>query len=332
VLLTHCIDGKRRFHGATRPLTWKSRCGDHTGRVSQEKSSVVLLHGQPGSGSDWREVIARLPVTVQCVAADRPGYRSSPHRAAGLLGNAEIVLADLDRAGIEQAVLVGHSYGGGVALTAAALAPHRVRGLVLVASIGPGAVTGWDRLLAAPWAGPVCAVTAWSLTPWLVRAHLSTLQRIRRRPLDHDEWVNFHIWGNARYAHGAMWRTFLTEQRDFVHGIDALDTVITQVRAPSLILADPADTLIPVATAHALNDRLPGSQLQLVAYGGHPGRQPRHPRYHHAQPRRTDGMARTAFAPTPISSIHNGRVEVRYRCRFIDAFTVSSAASERGHE
>ncbi len=46
-------------------------------------------------------------------------------------------------------------------------------------------------------------------------------------------------------------------------------TVITQVRAPSLILADPADTLIPVATAHALHDRLSGSQLQLVAYGGH---------------------------------------------------------------
>ncbi len=133
-LLTHCIDGKRRFHGAARALTWKGRCGDHTGLVGKEKSSVVLLHGQPGSGSDWREVIARLPVTVECVAADRPGYRSSPHRAAGLLGNAEIVLADLDRAGIEQAVLVGHSYGGGVALTAAALAPHRVRGLVLVAA------------------------------------------------------------------------------------------------------------------------------------------------------------------------------------------------------
>ncbi len=66
-----------------------------------------------------------------------------------------------------------------------------------------------------------------------------------------------------------MWRTFLTEQRDFVHGIDALDAIITRVQAPSLILADPADTLIPVATAHALHDRLPNSQLQLLAYGGH---------------------------------------------------------------
>jgi len=230
---------------------------------------VVLLHGQPGCGSDWREVIARLPATVECLATDRPGYQSNPQPAAGLVGNAEVVLADLDQAGIDQAVLVGHSYGGGVAITTAALAPQRVRGLVLVASVGPGAVTRWDRLLAAPLAGPVCAVTAWTLTPWLVRAHLTTLQRARRRPLAHDEWVNWDTWANARCSHGAMWRTFLTEQRDFVHGADALDAVIDQVQAPSLILADPADTLIPVSTAYALHERLPDSQLQLIAHGGH---------------------------------------------------------------
>jgi pimeloyl-ACP methyl ester carboxylesterase len=75
--------------------------------------AVVLLHGQPGSGADWREVLARLPVDVECVAADRPGYRSSPHAAAGVVGNADLVLADLDGAGIGRAVLVGHSYGVG---------------------------------------------------------------------------------------------------------------------------------------------------------------------------------------------------------------------------
>lgn len=230
---------------------------------------VVLLHGQPGSGSDWREVVARLPVSVECVAVDRPGYRSSPHRAVGVVGNAERVLADLDRAGIGRAVLVGHSFGGGVALTAAALAPHRVCGLVLVASVGPGAVTRWDRLLAAPVAGAVCAVTAWSLTPWLARAHLAALQRVRRRPLRSDEWVSVDIWGRARYDHGAMWRTFLVEQRDFVYGTDALDAVVDQVRCPTLIVADPADSLVPVATAYALHDRIPGSQLRLVSHGGH---------------------------------------------------------------
>ena len=39
--------------------------------------------------------------------------------------NARAVLAELDARGIERAVLVGHSYGGGVALSAARLAPER---------------------------------------------------------------------------------------------------------------------------------------------------------------------------------------------------------------
>ena len=64
--------------------------------------------------------------------------------------NAQAVLDDLDSRGIQRAVLVGHSYGGGVALSAASLAPHRVEAVVLLASIGPRCVNRWDRLLAAP--------------------------------------------------------------------------------------------------------------------------------------------------------------------------------------
>ena len=75
------------------------------------------------------------------------------------------MLDELDSRGIERAVLVGHSYGGGVALSVASVAPHRVEAVVLLASVGPGCVNGWDRLLAAPGAGPLCALLAWRLTP-----------------------------------------------------------------------------------------------------------------------------------------------------------------------
>ena len=37
---------------------------------------------------------------------------------------------------------MGHSYGGGVALTVAQQAPERVEALVLLASVGPGCLTG----------------------------------------------------------------------------------------------------------------------------------------------------------------------------------------------
>ena len=110
----------------------------------------MLLHGQPGSAEDWQQVTDRLPGTLHVVALDRPGYGTSRSPAGGFGYGARAVLAELDARGIGRAVLVGHSYGGGVALSVAQLAPERVEALVLLASVGPDCLTGWDRLLAAP--------------------------------------------------------------------------------------------------------------------------------------------------------------------------------------
>ncbi len=140
---------------------------------------LVLLHGQPGSPADWQQVAARLPARLHAVAPDRPGYGSSPLPAGGFAANARAVLDDLDSRGIKRAVLVGHSYGGGVALSAASMAPSRVEAVILLASVGPGCVNGWDRLLAAPGAGQLCALVAWRLTPWIARARLAWLGRRR---------------------------------------------------------------------------------------------------------------------------------------------------------
>ena len=144
---------------------------------------LVLLHGQPGSGSDWQPVVERLSEGLAPVVLDRPGYGSNPARAGDFSVNADAVLAEMDAREIERAVLVGHSYGGGVALAVAKMAPERVEALVLLASVGPGSINGWDRLLAAPIAGPVCALAAWSLTPRFARARLTRIERIRGRPL-----------------------------------------------------------------------------------------------------------------------------------------------------
>jgi pimeloyl-ACP methyl ester carboxylesterase len=230
---------------------------------------LVLVHGQPGSGADWRQVADRLPPGLGVVALDRPGYGASRLRAGGFAVNARAVLAELDARGIGRAVLVGHSYGGGVALSLAQLAPERVEGLVLLASVGPGCLTGWDRLLAAPVAGEVCAFTAWWLTPWLARARLAAVAALRRRPIAADEHVNWHIWGHAHYEHGPLWRSFLTEQRALVGEIGGLTASLAGVVQPVLLIADPDDTLIPASTTHQLAAALPDAQVQLVSHIGH---------------------------------------------------------------
>lgn len=240
-----------------------------TGGAASASGQVVLLHGQPGGGSDWDSVVRRLPATFRVLALDRAGYRASPHPAGDFVANANVVLADMDEAGIDRAVIVGHSYGGGVALALAANHPERVQALALVSSVGPGCLTRWDALLAAPVAGPICALAAWWMTPPIVRVALDRLQRARRRPFEHHQYVNWDVWSNAHHRAGAMWRTFLTEQRALVAGLAELTAQLPAITAPTVVLADPADTLVPLATARALSEQLPNAQLWLVDQGGH---------------------------------------------------------------
>jgi pimeloyl-ACP methyl ester carboxylesterase/uncharacterized membrane protein YbhN (UPF0104 family) len=230
---------------------------------------LVLLHGQPGSAADWLQVAGRLPAQLHAVAADRPGYGSSRLRAGGFAVNAQAVLDDLDSRGVERAVLVGHSYGGGVALSVASLAPHRVEAVVLLASVGPGCVNRWDRLLAAPLVGPLCALVAWRLTPWIARARLAQIAWQRGRPPRQDEHVNWQVWGRAGRQHSPLWRTFLTEQRALLRELGELERAIPSVQGPVLLLADPQDALVPVDTGRRLARALPDARLQLVPGAGH---------------------------------------------------------------
>ena len=230
---------------------------------------IVLLHGQPGSGSDWQQLTGLLPPELHVVAPDRPGYGASREAAGGFARGARVVVAELDARNIERAVLVGHSYGGGVALATARLVPDRVAALVLLASVGPSCLTGWDRLLAAPVAGEVCAVAAWWLTPWLARARLTGIARRRRLPIAPDEHVNWQIWANTQHENGPVWRTFLTEQRALVSELGDLTASLADIRQPVLLLADPQDTLIPVRATDQLAAALPDARVQLVHQVGH---------------------------------------------------------------
>jgi 3-oxoadipate enol-lactonase len=230
---------------------------------------VVLLHGQPGSGADWQQVADRLPDGLGVVALDRPGYGASPRRAGGFRAGARAVLAELDARGIDQAVLVGHSYGGGVALATARLAPERVTALVLLASVGPGCLTWADWMLASPVCGEFLAVMAWRVTPRLARAVLGAVRWLRRRPLGPDQAVNWQIWGNAHHEHGPLWRSFLIEQRALVRELDGLTTGLPAVTQPVLLVADPHDMIVPVRSTHRLAAALPDVRVQMLDGPGH---------------------------------------------------------------
>ena len=230
---------------------------------------LVLLHGQPGSAADWQAVMARLPAQLHAVAVDRPGYGASQRPAAGFGANAEAVLKDLDERKVDSAVLVGHSWGGGVALQVASLAPDRVQAVVLLAGVGPGSVGILDWLLAAPVIGPLSAQIMWRWTPWIARARLAWLARRQGRPFYPGEHIGLQVWGQKGGGAEPLWRAFLTEQRALLGELAELETVIPSIDVPVLLLADPADQIVPIMTAQRLASELPNARLRLVAHASH---------------------------------------------------------------
>ena len=237
--------------------------------TAPQAHELVLLHGQPGSAADWDAVLARLPAHLHAVAKDRPGYGASQRNAAGFTANAQVILDDLDERGVDAAVLVAHSWAGGAALLAARLAPHRVKAVVLLAGVGPGSVSIVDWLLAAPVIGPLAAQVMWWWTPWIARVRLAWLSGREGRPLDPGEHLSLQVWGEKHAGAEPRWRAFLTEQRALLSELAELEGALPSIGVPVLLLADPADQIVPIMTAQRLVSELPDARLRLISDAGH---------------------------------------------------------------
>jgi pimeloyl-ACP methyl ester carboxylesterase len=101
---------------------------------------IVLLHEGLGSVAMWRAFPQALASqsSRRVMAYSRFGHGGSdrpatPHTVAFMHEEAGLVPAILDAAGIERAVLFGHSDGGSIALISAAQFPARITALVLEA-------------------------------------------------------------------------------------------------------------------------------------------------------------------------------------------------------
>ncbi|NKZ05931.1 alpha/beta fold hydrolase [Actinomadura latina] len=94
---------------------------------------IVLLHGVTGHGARWRLTAESHLGGRSVLAPDLRGHGRSPHEPPWTVErHVADVLALLDAEGIERADLVGHSYGGMIALHLARTAPRRVRRLLLL--------------------------------------------------------------------------------------------------------------------------------------------------------------------------------------------------------
>ena len=126
--------------------TFQLDLADHALRVrrialahaARRRSTLVFLHDSLGCIELWRDFPERLARATQSDALvyDRRGYGgSSPfHRATRTVSyledEADVVAVVLERCGVDNAILFGHSDGGSIALVAAARYPGAVEAVI----------------------------------------------------------------------------------------------------------------------------------------------------------------------------------------------------------
>lgn len=227
---------------------------------------VVLLHGQPGSRSDWRDVARNLAADHFVVVPDRLGWGGTGGKAAGFFANANSVARLVKKLGVEKCIVVGHSWAGGVALSLSISFPNFVSGLVLVSSVAPDEpLSKTDLLLANPLVGKAFAAaglsTAGRLLSWgpgrafagrrlpIYRAELAEIAKAWRRP--------------------STWDSFAVEQRALAKELPLLGQQIGCIAVPTVVVVGSADRVVRPEAAKRLVAAIPGASLEVVEGAGH---------------------------------------------------------------
>ncbi len=233
-------------------------------------TAVVLLHGLGDSADIWKPNIEALasghrvfaPDIVGFGYTDKPAIEYIPDVFLRFIGD---FLSVLD---IERCHLVGHSFGGGLALGFALAHPDRVEKLVLVSSAALGPEATWPlRLSTLPLLGP------WILHP--VRRILSVFFR----RLVYDPAVITEDFVELRYRlllPRENRRTLLKVLRSLLtlRGVrpDLLNPILEnlgRIRNPTLIIWGTHDRILPLRHAYRAKEKIPDATLHIFEKCGH---------------------------------------------------------------
>lgn len=226
---------------------------------------ILFLHGLGGSSYSWRFVAPRLAATNRVIGLDLRGFGRSDKpfdRAYSAADQANVVKAYIRAANLTRITLVGHSYGGMVALRLVLdrrLEPHRIARLVVMdAPAFPQAFSpGVDFLRQ-----PVLPYLALMLVPPEVTATVALMME----SVGFERYTSrdISIYADPLSAPGgphALVETALQIIPADLHAVIARYPGITK---PVLALWCRQDQVVPLSTGLRLQRAIPGARLAVM--------------------------------------------------------------------
>lgn len=233
---------------------------------------ILLIHGLAGSSRTWDDVILGLMPEYDVIAPDLLGHGESAkplgdYSLGAFASGMRDLLSVLD---VPSVTIVGHSFGGGVAMQLAYQHPHLVDRLVLVGSGGLGREVSWLlRLLTLPGAEYVMPV---AFPRPIVDRATDLGRQLGRRNIRSPRLAE--MWRSYSSLAGAQNRTaFVRTMRGVIEPtgqlVDASDRLYLAAHIPTLIIWGDHDGVIPVSHAMKAHELIPTSRLEILEGVGH---------------------------------------------------------------
>ncbi|MBI5755114.1 alpha/beta hydrolase [Candidatus Peregrinibacteria bacterium] len=229
--------------------------------VDQKYRPLLILHGWRGSSESWttvKELLTKQGFRVY--APDLPGFGKSEAPGASKDGTqgwsvddyVEAVQDMMRHWKLSRVSLLGHSFGGRIAIKLASQHPEKVEKLILVASAGIKNPPSLRMRLAS--VSAVLGKRLFSLP------FLRPFSALARRAL-------YGFSGSHDYEHvGKNRETFLKVISE------DLRPYLSRISAPTLILWGDRDKMTPATSAHIMAKEIPNATLKIfpeVRHGVH---------------------------------------------------------------
>jgi pimeloyl-ACP methyl ester carboxylesterase len=264
---------------------------------------LLLLHGLGCDHTTWAPVIAVLSRRYTVIAPDLLGHgRSAKPRADYSVGGYANAMRDLLTVlGVDKVTVVGHSFGGGVAMQFAYQFPERTERMVLVAPGGLGPeVTPALRAVTLPGFHQAMGMVTLPVLRQLITTTLRALAASGLPPArDLDEVAEIVQSFRDPQARRAV-RHVLSAVVDWRgQVVTMVDRAYLTSAMPMCVIWGADDAVIPVAHARVAAELAPGATVEVIEDSGH------FPHKDHPQQfvRILDDFVRTH----PAAGYHRGR-------------------------
>lgn len=257
------------------PAFHLARDGDKPVRLAVHESGkgkpILLIHGLGASSYTWNAITPQLAKTNRVIAIDLKGFGQSEKPlddAYSISDQARLVTDYIARANLRGLTLVGHSFGGAVAVAVALDdaqgGPNRIEKLVLIDSlVYKQPVPFFFRLLQTPVLGEL----GLNLIPPDVQISTALAVAYHHNDRIKDETIASYA-GPLQTEGGkhALLRTIDSVTRE---NADAFASRYPKLKTPTLVIWCANDRITPIRFGKRLVHDLPNAKIDVIEECGH---------------------------------------------------------------